>query len=177
MVDRSRKERAAWAWRAPLLALSLGIAIGVSARGWAAPAGPDVPATRPQDRAIFDAGATRKSSGLVDALAKAEAWTPTLADVLALEQKLPGHLRENYESRRKEPLWKRAPGYKRQYLGITRQGRRVIHANLFCQVPGSRVSDWHTVAVVVEDGGDCYFSIEYDVQRGTFRDLRVNGEA
>jgi hypothetical protein len=108
--------------------------------------------------------------------APGEFWTPALADVLALEEKLPAYLREQYKNRRKEPLWKRAPRYKRQYFGITRQGERVIYANFFCAL-FSNAEDWHHVPVGVADGGDCYFSVEYDMKRGTLHDLVVNGEA
>jgi hypothetical protein len=31
--------------------------------------------------------------------------------------------------------------------------------------------------VVVDDGGDCYFQIQYDVETGTLFDLYVNGSA
>jgi hypothetical protein len=172
MVDSSRG-RPRGAWGALLLALS----VTMPAVGRSAPTPLDVPATRPEDRAIFDAAATRKSIGLVDAAAKSEPWTPALADAVALEAQLPGYLRDNYKNRGKEPLWKRAPGYKRQYLGIAQHGRRVIHANFFCHVPASRAGDWQTVAVIVDDGGDCYFQVEYDVKTGTFRNLMVNGEA
>jgi hypothetical protein len=171
MVDVSRKIARAGAWGA-VLALS---ALATAGRGWAAPVSPEVPATRAEDRAIFDVAATRE--WLVDAYTKGEPWTPTLGDVQTLEDKLPGYLRGNYKNPDKEPLWKRAPGYKRQYLGLTSHHQRVIYANFFCGVPTSRVGDWHSVAVRVHDGGDCYFSVFYDVKRGTFSHLDVNGEA
>jgi hypothetical protein len=169
MVDRSRKERAR-------LTLLLGLCVAIPARGWAEPSASEVPATRTEDRVIFDRAASRKwmSDG-----AKGEFWTPALADVLALENKLPAFLREphDHENPRKEPLWKRAPRYKRQYLGLVRRGQRVIFGNFFCNVPSTRADDWRAVLVSVHDGGDCYFTVEYDVKRGTFHDLTVNGEA
>jgi hypothetical protein len=156
--------------------LLLALCAAIPARGAATPAAPEVPATRAEDRVIFDAEATRK---VMSSEAEGKFWTPALSDVLALEEKLPAYLRapHEHENPRKEPLWKRAPGYKRQYFGMIRKGARVIYGNFFCRVPSTRAADWHTVPVRVEDGGDCYFSVEYDVKRGTFHDLMVNGEA
>jgi hypothetical protein len=47
-------------------------------------------------------------------------------------------------------------------------------ANFFCDVFGL---DIETEPVVVEDGGDCYFRVTFDPERGRFSDLDVNGEA
>jgi hypothetical protein len=109
-------------------------------------------------------------------------WTPALADALALEQRLPDYLRRRVPSEYRRagwkppspPLWERAPSYKRQYVGIRRKGRRVIYANFFCA--GSEDS-WRTRPVSVDDGGDCYFQVEYDVDRRTFSELSINGDA
>jgi hypothetical protein len=161
--------------RAFLVAMGL----AMPAPGWsAAPPPPEATATRPEDRVIFDREATRKAlTGR--AMGRGELWTPALADVTALEQKLPAYLRRAYkdQDRRREPLWKRAPHYKRQYLGITQKGERTIYANFFCEIFGPHPEDWKTILVDVDDGGDCYFQVEYDVKAGTFHDLSVNGEA
>jgi len=98
-------------------------------------------------------------------------------EITALEEKLPAYVRDHYKNGGKDPLWKRAPRYKRQYFGTARQGQRVVYANFFCQVPSTRAHDWHTVPVMVMDGGDCYFSIKYDAKRGAFYDFMVNGDA
>jgi hypothetical protein len=37
--------------------------------------------------------------------------------------------------------------------------------------------DWHLWPVVVEDGGACYFQVEYDVESQRFSRLSVNGYA
>ena len=52
----------------------------------------------------------------------------------------------------------------------------MIYANFFCEL-FSFQPNWHVVPVSVDDGGDCYFSVEYDVKRGTFSNLMVNGSA
>jgi len=172
MCDRSRKR---WS-RAARGAVAAAMILTTAVQGRAAPASPEVPATRPEDRVIFDAKATRK---WMPAMAESELWTPALADVLALEKNLSAFLREHHdphENRGKGPLWKRVPAYKRQYFGISRRGARVIYANFFCRL-SEEAPDLHHVPVQVNDGGDCYFSITYDARQGTFKDLVVNGEA
>jgi hypothetical protein len=101
--------------------------------------------------------------------------------VLALERRLPDYMRAeldrqarayDYPRDKKNPLWERAKTYKRQYVGVRRQKRRIIYANFFCDASGS---NWRTTRVDVDDGGDCYFQVEYDVDKRTFADLSVNG--
>jgi len=106
-------------------------------------------------------------------------WTPALDDALALEKALPDHLRRELAGQRRDPkskppLWERARSYKRQYVGVQTKGRRVVFANFFCNDFGR---NWRTEPIVVHDGGDCYFTVEYDVDKGTFSKLMINGEA
>jgi hypothetical protein len=164
VVDQHRRRR-----RGGWLLVALIVAILCAARSGSAES--EVAATRSEDRVIFDREATRR---LEPHMGDGEPWTPSLADVVALERKLPGYLRREWKARSATPLWKRAPGYKRQYFGITRKGAHVVYAHFFCDAMGS---DWHTVEVDAFDGGDCYFSVEYDVKTGRFHDLVVNGEA
>ena len=136
---------------------------------------------RDEDRVIFTAEVALKEwSGMFRA--PAAFWTPALADALALEQRLPDYLRRKVppQYRRRgwkppsPPLWERAPSYKRQFVGIRPKGRRVIYANFFCE--GSE-DYWRTRPVSVDDGGDCYFQVEYDVDKRTFSELQINGDA
>ena len=130
------------------------------------------------ERTIVSAEAARKSwtwlyrSG-------ATPWTPALDDVLALEKALPDYLgreltRQRSAPTKKSPLSERAKTYKRQYVGVRSKGRRAVFANFFCN---AWRHDWRTEPVVVHDGGDCYFTVEYDVEKGTFSNLMINGEA
>jgi len=137
------------------------------------------PSFRDEDRVIFTAEAARKVWARLLRPPAGPPWTPALADVRALEQRLPNYLRHHlppgyWEFHSKDrPLWERAPGYKRQYVGIRRNGRRAIYANFFCDAGPS----WRTAPVDVDDGGDCYFQIEYDVDKAAFSDLSINGDA
>jgi hypothetical protein len=136
---------------------------------------------RAEDRAIFPEELARQKWAWL-AKPPASFWTPALADVVKLEARLAAYLRDDRAARRaaagsgpqKNPLWKRAPGYKRQYVGIRRRGRKVIYANFFCEAPSY---DWHREPVDVDDGGDCYFQVEYDVDGGRFDNIAVNGGA
>lgn len=103
------------------------------------------------------------------------AWTPTGADVAALEAALPDFLRTAQDSHLHPdpPIWERAPDYYRQYLGMVENGEQVIYANFFC----SEHDNWQEQIVFVLDGGDCYFQVKYNPHSGEFYDLMVNGEA
>jgi hypothetical protein len=100
-------------------------------------------------------------------------WTPAERDVLALESGLAAFLRASAPARSPD-LWEKQPTYKRQYFGLIRDGRRLVYASFFCSVQGD---DWRSQALFVMDGGDCFFQLTYDVERGVYGDLMVNGDA
>lgn len=100
-------------------------------------------------------------------------WTPTQADVLALEAGLAAFLQESAPQASPE-LWRKQGTYKRQYAGLIHNGRRLIAASFFCDTHGE---EWRREVLFVLDGGDCFFQLTFDVERGTYGDLMVNGEA
>jgi hypothetical protein len=68
------------------------------------------------------------------------------------------------------------PFYKRQYFGIAfEKGQHVIYANYFCD--SGYFDDWQDRYIVVMDGGECFFQIQYDPSKGTFSNLQINGLA
>lgn len=103
-------------------------------------------------------------------------WAPTVEEVRTLEKQLATYLPQQQHAfdGSKIPIEERLPTYKRQYWGILKNEKRVIFVNFFCN---SLHYDWTYQEVVVDDGGDCYFQIRYDVETGTFFDLYVNGSA
>jgi hypothetical protein len=103
-----------------------------------------------------------------------EYWTPTKADVQKLEEKIEFYLRKTAD-KRSPALWSKLADYKRQYAGVVENGRRKIYANFFCNT--AQIKHWKAMPVAVEDGGDCFFQIKYDVEAGTFSNLYINGEA
>jgi hypothetical protein len=103
-------------------------------------------------------------------------WVPTVEEVRTLEKQLETYLPQQQDvfDGSKTPIAERSPAYKRQYWGILKNEKKAIFANFFCN---ALHYDWTNQEVVVDDGGDCYFQIHYDVETGTFFDLRVNGNA
>ena len=98
-------------------------------------------------------------------------WTPERGQVAALESAIVEYLAGAAPegSRIRSGL----EGYRAQYVGILRDEREVIFANFFCR---SHVEDITISLVAVDDGGDCYFTVEYDPATENFADLSINGE-
>lgn len=118
-------------------------------------------------------------------------WTPAMADVQALEEKLPSYLTEEWARRkarekawraaegfppdtRPDPHWDRALSYHRQYVGIVTSHRRIIFGNFFCDDPPI---DWRRQMVFAFGGGACLFHFSYDVEEGRLFDLFINTAA
>jgi hypothetical protein len=102
-------------------------------------------------------------------------WTPSVDDILNLEEKIVEYLSQNSSYfYRQPPVWERLHEYQRQYIGLERGGRKIIYGNYFCNSGGV---DWQQKLVIVIDGGECFFQIEYDVESELFIKLLVNGEA
>ena len=97
-------------------------------------------------------------------------WTPTTADVLQAEAGLAKHL-----ARVAPALAVKYSGYTRQYTGFLLDGRRKIHMNFLCW--GPETPGWRCAPVAVDDGGDCYFRIDYDLATGAYENLSINGGA
>ena len=82
-------------------------------------------------------------------------------------------------------------GYYGQIFGILDEsGRKVIHFNFLCKrsidemkpsAPPNpdlaAMSDWQHHVVIVHDGGDCYFQLDFDPETGAYEHLVVNGDA
>jgi hypothetical protein len=159
-----------------LASLSHGIGVPIAANGSAAPSqgsyqtikiGKAEGAIVPRERA----------ADFVKALSGTEEkdyWTPTKDDVRKLEAKIEFYLRK-VSDRRSPALWSKLAEYRRQYAGIVENGRKKIYANFFCKT--AQITDWKINPVAVEDGGDCFFQIKYDVEAGTFSSLYINGNA
>ncbi len=100
-------------------------------------------------------------------------WTPSAEDILKLEEGLAAYLSQNSSYFfLQPPVWESLEDYQRQYIGLERGGIQIIYGNFFCDSLGL---DWQETFVVVEDGGDCYFQVEYNVESGFFIKLIVNG--
>lgn len=100
-------------------------------------------------------------------------WTPSRAEVLALEERLGPYVRAAAPQDYPGPL-KSLAAYKRQYQGLWIKEQRVIAVNFFCNA--HRI-EWQRHIVFVTDGGSCYFEVKYDIATGEFFDLSIHGEA
>jgi hypothetical protein len=98
-------------------------------------------------------------------------WLPSLAGVAELEKTLPQLLRS---SGHKIDL---GTSY-RQYVGIVSRGKKLIYVNAFSGTilvhPPFRTS-WKREAMVVCDGGDVFWGVEFDPATRTFNHLEFNG--
>lgn len=131
-------------------------------------------------------------------------WTPTPADIAAVDRQLLAELRPAFWARWRDtyrsvnPPELRPPRYVRQYVGLTYGERRVIYVNGF--MPHIAISSdsaeraWYgdegdvgpdsarvalrerlgRAGYVVCDGGEWYFGIEYEPDRRRFRNLEFN---
>lgn len=98
-------------------------------------------------------------------------WMPTSEQVLQAEAQLPGYI----EAQGRADLSGQLGRYRRQYLGLILDGRRILYMNAFCRaLPDDR---WREELIFVLDGGDCYFQAEYDMEKGVFIRWQVQGEA
>ncbi|MFN8417999.1 MAG: hypothetical protein U0528_01945 [Anaerolineae bacterium] len=103
-------------------------------------------------------------------------WMPDTADVLALESALPAYLDQQAAAGRDvEGVAAKLPDYKRQYIGFTAGGEKMLYANYFCDAfDGDR---WKQEWLYVMDGGNCFFQVVYQIGSGEFRYLSINGYA
>lgn len=99
-------------------------------------------------------------------------WSPSPEQVSAFEQRLPDFLR-------KSALPVKLPDYYRQYVGVISHGRRLIYLNAFYAgfLTHDPKRDWKISAVIVCDGGDGFWGVEFDPADKTFHHLESNGLA
>ena len=98
-------------------------------------------------------------------------WQPTRRHIVALESALLPYLESQSQALAVRVEYE---GYGRQYAGAIQGGQPLIILNAFCDTDSLT---WLATPYVVDDGGNCYFSVRWDVSTGTFFELRINGEA
>jgi len=98
-------------------------------------------------------------------------WTPTIAQVEALEARLPAFLAPS--SRR---LARPLGDYARQYGGYVVRRDSLIYVNFFLHPPQMPFLDPASRrAVIVCDGGAAFFGLSFDPRTSRFFDLELNG--
>ena len=102
-------------------------------------------------------------------------WTPSTGEIEVLEAGLSSFLRSNQPEDRS--AIGELSGYKRQYFGVTRDGRRAIFVSAFCRNHWEAHPNWEEHLVFPLDGGSCYFQLFYNPDARSFYGLSINGEA
>jgi hypothetical protein len=65
--------------------------------------------------------------------------------------------------------------YKMQFFPVTNaQGQKEVWINCLCQTYND---DWKNRVIMVEDGGNCYFSIKINLTTKSYSQLMINGSA
>ena len=100
-------------------------------------------------------------------------WTPSPGQVAELESLLTPLLRSELAGPGEMRKFRRdhLAEYRRQYAGLTVDGRRTIYVNGFMTLD---TADWRYPTIVC-DGGLNYFGVEYDPASRTFRRFSFNG--
>lgn len=100
-------------------------------------------------------------------------WTPAPADIERFEAALPAALTRTTAN---HPYLKAGPkGWLRQYVGMIRDGRRVIYGNFFPKGGDDEFKRWREQAVAVCDGGSAFFGAEFDADGNTVIEIDYNG--
>lgn len=101
-------------------------------------------------------------------------FTPTKEEILLAEKELKYNLKDFFGKNSKEKFYKNLKKYKRQYFGILDDnGNKILLINAFC---GSK-DYWLNQIIQVDDGGSCYWEINYDISSGKLMNLYINGES
>jgi hypothetical protein len=96
-------------------------------------------------------------------------WRPSASEIAAIEQRLPALLRGSGHEINLSQSY-------RQYLGIVRAGRKLIYLNAFdSRTWADYRTSWRNKALIICDGGDLFWGVEFDPATKTFQHLAFNG--
>lgn len=102
-------------------------------------------------------------------------WTPAPVDIERFEAALPAALTRTAAN---HPYLKAGPkGWLRQYVGMVRNGHRVIYGNFFPKGMNDEFKRWREQAVAVCDGGMAFFGAEFDADSNMIIEIDYNGYA
>lgn len=100
-------------------------------------------------------------------------WQPGWSDIEKLEAALPAALAADAQGRELADQHPPA-GWRRQYVGIVRNGDRFIYGNFYPANAGLPMSGLGQ-PVIICDGGPSFFGVEYDLKAGRISHLAFNG--
>jgi len=127
--------------------------------------------------ANFDAksGAAFAHKGKIGATKIASMFLASKADIARARAGLAAFLKKKRPARSPR-LHRKLSKTVVQIVGfVTKGGERRLLMNHLCDTKWHR--KWRKVPIFVDDGGDCYFSVEYRLKKGTYLNLQINGEA
>jgi hypothetical protein len=115
-----------------------------------------------------------------------DTWKPTDNDLRIAESILETAIIESSNSYWTLLSVKTAKKYYRQYsFFIDQNGNRIIYINAFCELLNMPVDssgvmvmkpfDWKNTFMIVDDGGDCFWSIQINLTTMDYFKLHVNG--
>jgi hypothetical protein len=95
---------------------------------------------------------------------------PSRSDILEIEKRLPDFIAHH------TPLHRSITDDYKQYVGIIRDGRRLVFLSAF-SIPSDapRVRGWQSKPIIWGGGGDTVWRIQYDPQQKVFEQFEVNG--
>ena len=104
-------------------------------------------------------------------------WLPTASEIENLERRL--LLTLDLRNKNGQLVRSTSQQFHRQYIGFTRNGKRLIYANFS---PIDEIEPWHKWPVferpvVVCDGGVGFWGVVYDPKTGRFEEPQFNGVA
>lgn len=118
--------------------------------------------------AVWEAEEGRKTEG---------GWEADEGIIQKLEAALPDYLNA-HDNPRIATLSEKLDDYKRQYMAIVEEGRRLVELRALCQLYLDE-NDVDLMADIpeVQDGGDCFFEVLFDADGEQFLWARVHGES
>ena len=99
-----------------------------------------------------------------------EGWKPSKAEIKRAQPVILEYIKDSDQE-----IYKDLDYYRCQYFGIIVNGKKRIYCNFFWLAENRR--NWRTKPVVVLDGGNWYFQLEYDVETDKCLNFTVNGES
>ena len=116
-------------------------------------------------------------------------WNPTEKDLKIIQNVLDDAIKNNEFDFLKKPIRQSINKYYRQYIPyVNINGERIIEINAFCEIlklppnPKSKNQewtemDWKKQYVMVDDGGNCYWRIQINIDTKEYYNLMINGVA
>ncbi len=100
----------------------------------------------------------------------ARGWKPSKAVIKRAQPVILEYIKDSDQE-----IFENLDHYRCQYFGIIVDGKKRIYCNFFWFTEDRR--NWRTKPVVVLDGGNWYFQLEYDVETAKCLNFAVNGES